>query len=122
MEEALIKVPVVSSGLVDGPLIWMPKGGPGIAPSIFGRTPACRHNKWCVAAHCTFNNYQNGPPDKGYKILNDADLVLEEYESEMMRGPEGFAQFKQLLTERNLVELLPGMIPGFALRNRKWGQ
>ncbi|ETS76967.1 hypothetical protein PFICI_10841 [Pestalotiopsis fici W106-1] len=115
--EALIKVPIISPGVRDA-VVWMP-GVFEASHNIFGKRPSCSH-RWCISLQCTYDCYNTGQATQGHKMLTDADLVLEEYESEMLRGLEGLAQFTQLMAERNLVELLPGMIPGFALRNRKW--
>jgi len=57
-----------------------------------------------------------------YKFESGIKLVLEEYESEKQRGKEGREKFKRLMQEKDIIRLLPGTVPGFALRNRKWGQ
>ncbi|KAF2996525.1 hypothetical protein E8E14_000232 [Neopestalotiopsis sp. 37M] len=118
IEEALIKVPQVST-VVDGPILWLHKA-PGATSNVIARTSFCTHHKRCIASSCTTDRYENTQTDKAITILSAADLILEEYETEILRGPEGLAQFTQLMTERNYIELLPGMVPGFALRNRKW--
>lgn len=49
-------------------------------------------------------------------------LLLEEYEIEKSDQNDGMRKFKQYMEEKDLIRILPGVVPGFALRNRKWGK
>ncbi|KAK6217809.1 hypothetical protein LQW54_003096 [Pestalotiopsis sp. IQ-011] len=117
IDEALIKVPVVSSGQ-RGVILWMVDNF-WAAPNVYVKLLHC-HEKWCIGAHCTEEAFDGGQEDGGRKILSDVDIVLEEYESASLQGSKGLAQFSHLMAERSIIELLPGMVPAFALRNRKW--
>jgi len=48
--------------------------------------------------------------------------VLEEYDREKSRGLDGLESFKRLLESKEFIQLLPGTVPGFALRKRRWGE
>ncbi|KAK3349666.1 hypothetical protein B0T25DRAFT_247604 [Lasiosphaeria hispida] len=92
------------------------------AHDTFGRVPgpAACFRKWCYNRRCTYNLYMDTQRRIRDKIEADAKLVLEEYESERQLGYEGLARFQDLMEKRDLIRLLPGAVPGFALRNRKW--
>ncbi|KAI0167870.1 hypothetical protein BJ166DRAFT_590356 [Pestalotiopsis sp. NC0098] len=119
IDEALIKVPAMSSGVSGpGPPVWMINFF-AACPNVFTKMNSCGQI-WCTSPHCVHEEWDRGRDEKAFKILSDVDLVLEEYETEILRGSAGLAQFSYLMAERNIIELLPGMVPGFALRNRKW--
>jgi len=79
-------------------------------------------NRWCYSPGCVPCAYNRSQKRVRDKIESDIRLVMEEYESEKQRGTEGIVHFKQTLVQRDLVRLLPGAVPGFALRNRRWGK
>lgn len=90
----------------------------GEAYDIFGK-PTCFH-QWCYSRSCTSNVYMESQRKLREKIESEIKLVLEEYESEKQQGKDGLQRFKRLMEEKDIVRLLPGTVPGFALRNRKW--
>ncbi|KAK0707756.1 hypothetical protein B0H67DRAFT_321770 [Lasiosphaeris hirsuta] len=91
------------------------------AYDIFGRATASHcYRKWCYNRRCTYNLYMDTQRRLRDKIEADAKLMLEEYESEIQLGSEGIERFQDLMEKRDLIRLLPGTVPGFALRNRKW--
>ncbi|RSM19486.1 hypothetical protein CDV31_001646 [Fusarium ambrosium] len=47
-------------------------------------------------------------------------LILEEYDNEKKRGSEGLGRIKKLMEDNDIIRLLPGAVPGFVLRSRKW--
>ncbi|KAL2673850.1 hypothetical protein Neosp_012294 [[Neocosmospora] mangrovei] len=47
-------------------------------------------------------------------------FILEEYDTEKKRGTEGIDRIKELMQENDIIKLLPGAVPGFVLRSRKW--
>ncbi|KAI1139707.1 hypothetical protein F5Y05DRAFT_330604 [Hypoxylon sp. FL0543] len=97
--------------------LWLMGLGGG-ACDLFGKS-SCGH-KWCYNRKCTTDIYARSQRIQRTKVESHVKLVLEEYESEKKRGEEGQDRFKQLIENRDLVRLLPGAVPGFALRNRRW--
>ncbi|KAK7749143.1 hypothetical protein SLS62_008431 [Diatrype stigma] len=74
--------------------------------------------KWSWGA-CTDLYYDSQKEQRG-KIESEVKLVLEEYENLKQRGEEGLEHFRKLMASKDLIRLLPGSVPAFALRNRKW--
>ncbi|KAK3331865.1 hypothetical protein B0T19DRAFT_354221 [Cercophora scortea] len=112
-DKALIEVPEMRS-LTS---LWLPDSA-GEAFDLFGKSSCPR--KWCYSRGCTANVYIGSQKLQRDKIENDIKLGLEEYEGEKQRGKEGEDRFKKIMEEKEIVRLLPGAVPGFALRNRKW--
>lgn len=52
----------------------------------------------------------------------DIDLVLGKYKSEGLRREGEHNQFIKLMEVKDLIRILPGEIPGFDLRTRRWGR
>lgn len=55
------------------------------------------------------------------KVAPKIKALLEEYESSKFQTVESLEELKKYMEEKDLIRLLPGTVPGFALRNRKWG-
>ena len=47
---------------------------------------------------------------------------FEEFEQGKLQQRESLETFKRAMDERDYLRLLPGVVPAFALRNRKWGK
>ncbi|KAI9641150.1 hypothetical protein NHQ30_010580 [Ciborinia camelliae] len=78
----------------------------------------CSH-KWCY--RCSSNAYIKSQKTQRNEIESKIKLVFEEYESEkQQRGKNGLKYLKKLMENNDMIRLLPGAVPGFALRNRKW--
>ncbi|KAK5653012.1 hypothetical protein OQA88_9298 [Cercophora sp. LCS_1] len=78
------------------------------------------HEPWCFSrSHCvnTYNDVQRSRRDRQETALR---LILEEYEAAKQQGHKGLDRFAQILEDNRLVFVLPGAVPGYALRNRKW--
>jgi len=99
--------------------LWLPDSR-GEAYDLFGKSKCSQ--KWCYSPDCTSNVYISSQKKQRHKIESDIKVVLEEYESEKQGGKEGQVEFKQLMEGNDITRLLPGEVPGFALRNRKWGE
>ncbi|RSL39551.1 hypothetical protein CEP53_013974 [Fusarium sp. AF-6] len=112
-EESLIQVPKFTSPA----FLWLPNDG-GIY-NIFGK-PNCSHS-WCHHRDCTSDLYIESQKKQRDTIESEIKLILEEYGNEKKRGNEGLDRIRQLMEEKDIIRLLPGAVPGFALRNRKWG-
>ena len=50
----------------------------------------------------------------------DIDLVLGKYKSEGLRREGEHNQFIKLMEVKDLIRILPGEIPGFDFRTRRW--
>jgi hypothetical protein len=96
---------------------------PGQAPRTFDicRTNGCAY-KWCYARRCNINPYGIAQNTLKQFISSKVKTILEECETENQRGKNGIDSIKQLMKDNDLIRLLPGALPGFALRNRKWGK
>ncbi|KAF2096574.1 P-loop containing nucleoside triphosphate hydrolase protein [Rhizodiscina lignyota] len=79
-------------------------------------------NEWCHNFQCTFDQYPNLQKVKRQKAVTVIRALLEECENEKSNQRDGLNNIKNFMEERDLIRLLPGVVPGFALRNRKWIQ
>ncbi|RSM12541.1 hypothetical protein CEP52_002422 [Fusarium oligoseptatum] len=55
-----------------------------------------------------------------YRSTARIKLILEECDNEKKRGSEGLGRIKKLMEDNDIIRLLPGAVPGFVLRSRKW--
>ncbi|RTE85317.1 hypothetical protein BHE90_000133 [Fusarium euwallaceae] len=55
-----------------------------------------------------------------YRSTARIKLILEECDNEKKRGSEGLGRIKKLMEDNDIIGLLPGAVPGFVLRSRKW--
>lgn len=99
--------------------LWLVNADHG-AYDLFGK-PSCYH-MWCHHRDCTSDVYVESQKNKRITIESNIKLVLEEYDNEKKRGDQGLGRLKKLMEERDIIRLLPGAVPGFVLRNRKWGE
>ncbi|KAI0193584.1 hypothetical protein EV127DRAFT_360831 [Xylaria flabelliformis] len=81
--------------------------------------PSCS-NPWCYGESCVGDVYRESYERGRYNIMSEMRLVLEEYETLKQRGSTGRKQFRHLMEDKDMVRLLPGTVPGFALRSRRW--
>ncbi|KPM40079.1 hypothetical protein AK830_g6502 [Neonectria ditissima] len=77
---------------------------------------------WCHQEECLVDPYTDFQEDQVEKIEPKVKLLLEEYETGALQEKEGLEEFKEYMEKHDLIRLLPGMVPGFALRRRKWVQ
>ncbi|KAI1753757.1 hypothetical protein F4782DRAFT_545533 [Xylaria castorea] len=113
LEKQSIEVPKFNSPAN----FWLerPYGG---AYNVIGKT-SCS-NPWCYDKSCTGNVYNESQRRRQYGDISEIRLVLEEYETLNRRGIGGRKRFRRLMEDKDVVRLLPGALPGFALRNRRW--
>lgn len=83
--------------------------------------PSCS-NPWCYDRSCVENAYTGMVVNEQAAIATETRLVLEEYNISKQRGSAERRRFRDRMESNDLVRLLPGTVPGFALRNRKWGK
>ncbi len=114
--KAAIQKPAVSFG----PPIWIP-APPYECFNMLGAT-SCG-NLWCHDKDCSYvNNYTSYQRRRQEKNENNIKGVLDEYEIEKQNVSKGVERFRRLMEKNDLVLLLPGVVPAYALRNRKWGE
>ncbi|KAK4209029.1 hypothetical protein QBC37DRAFT_431008 [Rhypophila decipiens] len=85
---------------------------------LFGPS-SCPH-RWCYSNDCSKDQYHNYQKSLRNKVDTELRLILEEYEGEKQRDSKDVNRFHETLVNRDLVKLLPGVVPGFALRVRRW--
>ncbi|KXX73455.1 ATPase family AAA domain-containing protein 3B [Madurella mycetomatis] len=54
------------------------------------------------------------------KAESDVKTLFEEYEDWKKSQGKMFEKFKEAMEHKELITLLPGAVPGFSLRNRRW--
>jgi hypothetical protein len=81
----------------------------------------CRkgHN-WCARYEDNIDYYFDHQRQQREKAGPISRLLIEEYELQKLNSKDGLNNFKKYLDDNKLIQLLPGVLPGFALRNRKW--
>lgn len=77
---------------------------------------------WCHKDTCIADRYYELGLKQLGKIEDRIKGSLDEYDPSMILRKQGLQDFKQFMEEHQLIRLLPGVVPGFALRNRKWGK
>lgn len=81
----------------------------------------CLHGQYCCATDCVIDLYSSSQKAQFGKLEPRIQEVLEEFEV-LPQKQDDLDRFKDYLEEQDLIELLPGVVPGFALRNRAWGK
>lgn len=80
----------------------------------------CVHGPYCLGYDCVFDLYQRSQRDQLATLEPRIQEILEEADF-FPHGQSDIERFKTYLEDQDLLELLPGVVPGFALRNRSWG-
>ncbi|SPO05931.1 uncharacterized protein DNG_08620 [Cephalotrichum gorgonifer] len=75
---------------------------------------------WCH--RCVRDIYDQSQVSQVAKIEPRIKTLLEEYETVKPYQKESLRRFKKYMENNDLIRLLPGVVPGFILRNRKWVQ
>ncbi|KAF8861394.1 P-loop containing nucleoside triphosphate hydrolase protein [Acephala macrosclerotiorum] len=78
--------------------------------------------QWCYSCEHMNDRYVEQQKKQREKIEAKIKALLEEYGLENSDQVEGIERFKQYMEDHDLIRLLPGVVPGFALRNRRWIQ
>lgn len=92
-------------------------------PALFDHsyaTKACLDGPYCYKRTCGCDRYNYTQIFKLRKLQQRIQDLLEEFET-LPRAEEDIKCFKEYLENQDLIELLPGSVPGFSLRNRVWG-
>lgn len=101
------------------PSKFWPNHGAGEVFEFSKRTCA---NLYCNAVACNHDVYFDNQKKQLAKVEPKLKLLLEQFETDRADMEEGLTRFKQRMEERDLVRLLPGVVPAFVLRNRNWGE
>ncbi|KAK1831939.1 aaa family atpase protein [Podospora conica] len=75
---------------------------------------------WCPSTSCVSDGYSIHHTLKEGPLLRYITTSIDEYVPGMLRKKGNMDQFKSYIEKNNLARLLPGVVPAFALRNRKW--
>jgi hypothetical protein len=76
---------------------------------------------WCNAKECVTDRFGTHQAKQRADAEQSIKSVLEEYEMHKSGASREAVAFKNTMNEQNLTILLPGVVPGFVLRSRKWG-
>ncbi|GAB1312064.1 hypothetical protein MFIFM68171_02274 [Madurella fahalii] len=95
---------------------------PAYAPEVLQLHISGCDNVWCHNSSCMNDCYFSFHADQVQKVEPKMKALLEEHESGKLDDKESLKRFKAYMEEKDLIRLLPGTVPGFALRNRKWVQ
>jgi hypothetical protein len=76
----------------------------------------------CTTPNCGQDAYSVFQKAQANKIKKNVGLQLEEYEWSDVSRKEKLELFIEYMKGLGLLQLLPGVVPGFALRNKTWGK
>lgn len=83
--------------------------------------PSCS-NQWCYDKKCLSRIYVTYQMSLRTRSEHEIKPILEQFDQLQGTEANGLQSFTNLLESEGLIELLPGVVPGFALRNRRWGK
>lgn len=72
--------------------------------------------------HCVREKFPSWHRRQRDKLSTRIKRILDEYEGETWDDPAHLETFSRLMEAEDLLILMPGMVPGFVLRNRNWGE
>lgn len=78
--------------------------------------------EWCHRPGCQWDKYYVSQAAQIKNLEPAINSLFDEYENDKRGNDISFENFRSALEARDLVRLLPGVVPGFVLRNRKWGE
>jgi hypothetical protein len=78
--------------------------------------------QWCHRYGCLSDLYYDYQKKQRDNVQSKVKALLEEYENEKPHSEESLEKFLKYMEQHHLIQLLPGVVPGFALRHRKWGK
>lgn len=81
----------------------------------------CLQNPYCYNRNCGVDGYNHNQYDQQERVWLGVRLGLETLGS-LPRNDRESNRFQKFMEDEDLLKLLPGSVPGFALRNRTWGQ
>ncbi|KAF3768739.1 hypothetical protein M406DRAFT_286719 [Cryphonectria parasitica EP155] len=79
-------------------------------------------HRWCYANNCQRPSYYEIQDAESQKILQQIALAFESHATQQAKSKKARGEFRSYLENTGLIKLFPGIVPGYALRNRKWVQ
>ncbi|GKT47613.1 uncharacterized protein ColSpa_07794 [Colletotrichum spaethianum] len=79
-------------------------------------------HRWCYANSCQKPTYYAHQDAQSQKVLRKLATVFESYTAQQAKSKKARKEFRQYFEENGLMSLFPAVVPGYALRNRKWVQ
>lgn len=77
---------------------------------------------WCHLYDCIGEAYDTFQLSQIEKITHRIKALLDEDETVKLIQKDGLQKFKKYMEDNDLIRLLPDVVPGYALRHRKWGE
>lgn len=81
----------------------------------------CIHGPYCHGFGCVKDLYDASQKEQLETLEPRIQDLIEEADF-MPQEPSDIDRFKTYLEDQDLIVLLPGVVPGFALHNRAWGK
>jgi hypothetical protein len=75
---------------------------------------------WCNELDCVADGYPSQQRRHREKMEQKIKPILEECEKRKPEQSGATESLKEYLEQNNLLQLLPGVVPAFVLRSRKW--
>ncbi|GKT52759.1 p-loop containing nucleoside triphosphate hydrolase [Colletotrichum tofieldiae] len=79
-------------------------------------------HRWCFAKHCQKPTYHTHQDAQSQKVLRKLASLFESYATQQAKSKKAREELRLYFEENGLMSLFPGVVPGYALRNRKWVQ
>ncbi|KAK1991839.1 hypothetical protein LX36DRAFT_589629 [Colletotrichum falcatum] len=106
---------------------WPKKAGSGQAEAhdwyehdYFDGDRIRAHQCWCYAIDCQKPTYYANQEAQSHKVLQRLASFFDTYATQQAKSKNAREEFRLYLEENGLMRLFPGVVPGYALRNRKW--
>ncbi|KAF4932608.1 hypothetical protein CGCF245_v010379 [Colletotrichum fructicola] len=74
---------------------------------------------WRSSQNATYYRHQDA---QSSKVLRKLSFIFESHTKPEMQNKQARRELRSYLEENNLINLFPGVVPGYALRSRKWGK
>ncbi|OHW89478.1 AAA family ATPase [Colletotrichum incanum] len=79
-------------------------------------------HRWCYASSCQKPTYYAHQDAQSQKVLRKLASLFESYAAQQAKSKKAREEFRLYFEDNGLMSLFPGVVPGYALRNRKWVQ
>lgn len=93
-----------------------------MVPELYGHREDDCDGLWCHKFDCITDVYDFAMSFEPGRVDSNVKEMLEVYEEGKPHQADNLQVFRNYMEEKNLIRLLPGVVPGFVLRNRKWGE
>ncbi|KAK1957573.1 hypothetical protein LY78DRAFT_663506 [Colletotrichum sublineola] len=98
--------------------------GQGEAHDWYEHDKGCNndHRRWCYAPGCQKATYYGHQDAQSQKVLRRLASFFDIHATQQAKSRNAREEFRLYFEENGLMSLFPGVVPGYALRNRKWVQ